>query len=171
METLALVLSFLGLICICTPSFLKGKHMGQILLLLFSANLLLAVSYLLTGAYNGAVSGFIACAQTLINYAFDRKNKPLPWWLLAVYALSFITVNAFVFTRPLDLLAIVASLSSIPCISQKNGAKYRLFAAVNIGLWLLYDGISLSFGPLITHAVQLSTVLAGMIIHDRKKRV
>ena len=75
METLAFILSTIGTVCICIPPLLKGKNMKLILLLVFSANVTVATSYLLTGAYNGAASCFVGAAQAIINYFFDRKNK------------------------------------------------------------------------------------------------
>ena len=65
METLAFILSTMGTVCICVPPLLKGKNMKLILLLVFSANMLVATSYLLTGAYNGAASCFVGGAQAI----------------------------------------------------------------------------------------------------------
>ena len=116
MDILAFILSTLGTISICLPSFIKGKDMKLILLFVFSANVLVATSYLLTGAYNGAVSCFIGGAQTIINFFYDRKNKPLPVWLICIYAAAFIVMNLLVFAQWADLVAMIASLSFILCI-------------------------------------------------------
>lgn len=169
MGTLAFVLSLLGTVCICIPSLLKGKNMSLILLFVFSANVLVATSYLLTGAFNGAASCFVGATQTIINYFFDRKNKPLPIWLISIYALAFIVSNLFVFERFTDILALVASLTFVMCIGQKNGKKYRVWTFINTVLWITYDLINLSFGPFVTHMVQLSTNIFGIVIHDLKK--
>lgn len=170
MEILAFILSTLGTVCICIPPLLKGKNMKIILLLVFSANVLVATSYILTGAINGAASCFVGAAQTIINYFFDRKNKPLPRWLIAIYGASFIIVNLIVFKQATDTIALVAALVFILAICQKNGKKYRFWTFVNTALWLTYDLVNLSFGPLSTHAIQLSTIILGMVMHDRKKQ-
>ena len=171
METLAMILSVLGTVCICTPSLIKGKNMKLILLFVFLANVFVATSYFLTGAYNGAVSCGIGGAQTIINYFFDRKNKKLPIWLIVLYVAAFTAVNLMVFTQLVDLVALVASVSFVLCIGQKNGAKYRLCTALNASLWITYDLLSQSYGPLLTHSILLLTVLAGIVIYDiRKKR-
>ena len=170
MDTLAFILSILGTISICLPSFIKGKDMKVILLLVFSANVLIASSYLITGAYNGAVSCFIGGAQTIINFFYDRKNKPLPVWLICIYAAAFIGVNLLVFTQWTDLMAMIASLSFILCIGQKNGAKYRLCTALNSSLWLTYDLISGSYGPMVTHGILFGSVIFGILVHDLKKK-
>ena len=56
-------------------------------------------------------------------------------------------------------------------ISQKNGKLFRMWKAVNAVLWIVYDLVTLSFGPLSTHAIQLGNTVAGMILHDKKKNV
>ena len=170
METLAIVLSVLGTVSICIPSLIKGKNMKLILLFVFLANVLVATSYFLTGAYNGAVSCGIGGAQAIINYFFDRKNKKLPVWLIAVYIAAFAVVNLMVFTRLVDLVALVASVSFVLCIGQKNGAKYRLCTALNASLWITYDLLSRSYGPMLTHSILLLTALAGIVIYDIRKK-
>ena len=170
METLAFILSTIGTICICIPPLLKGKNMKLILLLVFSANVTVATSYLLTGAYNGAASCFVGGAQAIINYFFDRKNKKLPVWLITIYALAFIGVNLMVFNHVFDLIAMLASLTFVMCVGQKNGRKYRIWTFINTALWMTYDVLKASYGPLLTHGILLCTVIFGIIVHDIKKK-
>ena len=169
MNTLAYVFSIAGTVCACAPSLLKGKNMKLILLLVFLANTFIALSYVLTGAFSGAVSCGVGALQTIINYFYERKNKPIPVWLIGVYALAFTVVNLLAFSRITDILALLACLTFVMCIGQKNGRKYRIWTVANSGLWALYDLTSLSFGPLFTHLLQLAIALFGMVIHDRKK--
>lgn len=172
MEKLSFVLSLLGLLCIITSSLLKGKNMKKILILVFLSNAFVAASYFVGGSgLNGAASCCIGAVQSIINYFFDSKNKPLPKWLVAIYALSFIGVNLAVggFTG-LCILAIVASLSFVMCIGQKNGAKYRFWSIINMILWCTYDLLSKNYSVLVTHIVQMGFSVVGMVIHDRKKK-
>ena len=170
METLAFILSTIGTVFVCIPPLLKGKNMKLILLLMFSTNLLIAISYLLTGAFNGAASCFVGAAVTFINYFLERKNKPVPLWLIVIYGCVFTVVNLLVFAHIVDIIALVATLAFVLGISQKNGKQYRIWTLVNTLLWILYDAITLSFGPLSTHSIQLATILTGMILHDKKKK-
>ena len=171
MELLALILSVIATICVCAPSFLKGKNMLVILPLLFSTNALLATSYILTGAYNGAASCTLGAVQILINYFFfERKNKNIPLWLIGIYAVAFIAVNLMVFSQLGDVLAILATMAFILSICQKNGKMYRLWNSVNSVLWITYDFITHSYGPLSTHVILFVSLLCGMFLHDRKKK-
>lgn len=170
MEILSYILSTLGLICIISASLVKGRNMKAILFLVFMANTLVATSYLLGGSgINGAISCYIGSAQTIIYYFFECKGKPIPKWLVAVYCAAFVIVNlAFGGINALCILAIIASLTFVMCIGQKNGAKYRFWTIVNMLLWCSYDVLSKSFGALVTHIPQLLFTVVGMIIHDRK---
>ena len=170
METLAFILSMIGTVCVCIPPLLKGKNMTLILLLVFLSNASVGVSYILTGALNGGVSCLIGAAQAIINYFFDRKGKPLPTWLIAMYAVAFTVANLLVFTSVADILAIVACLIFIGCICQKSGKKYRLWVLTNTALWIAYDAINASYGPLVTHGVLLAITVFGMIMHDFKHK-
>ena len=169
MEILAFVLSTIGMICISVSPLLKGKNMKLILLLAFSSNVLVATSYLLTGAFNGAATCYLGAAQTIINYFLERKNKPIPSWLVAVYAAAFVVANILVFSHVTDMIALVAAITFVFIISQKNGKQYRVWTIINTVLWVVYDLITRSYGPLSTHAILLMTSLVGMVMHDRKK--
>lgn len=180
MAILPYIFSTLGLISMIAASLVKGKSMKLILLLVFGGNLFCALSYFVGSGINGAASCFIGAAQAIINYFFDSKGKPLPKWLVAIYAFAFIGVNLLVTDLGskdfkiigLCVLAIVASLSFIMCIGQKSGAKYRFWTIVNNLLWCAYDVFSGAFSVLFfTHIPLLVFTVAGMIIHDRKKEI
>lgn len=188
METLAFIFSTLGLIAMLTSSLIKGKNMKKILILVFLGNAFVAISYLLGGSgFNGAASCLLGALFSIVNYFFDAKEKPIPKWLAAFYGLSFVAVNVFVSfnsivsfgdTVSIDykalilcILAILGTLAFVMCIGQKNGAKYRFWTVMNMIMWCIYDLISGNIQVLITHVIQLSFAVIGMIIHDRKNKI
>ena len=170
MEILSFVLSIAGLISMIAASLVKGSDMKKILFFVFCGNVLVATSYLVGGSgINGAASCYLGGVQAIINYFFDSKNKKLPRWLVAVYAIAFVGLNLAVggFSA-IGVLAIVASLTFVMCIGQKSGAKYRFWTIVNLLLWCLYDVLSKSYSALPTHIILVVFTVAGMILHDRK---
>ncbi len=171
MQTLSYILSFIGLAAMVAASLIKGKNMKTILLLVFLSNLTVGTSYLCNGTgINGAAALYLACIQALINFFFQYRGKEIPKWLLLIYAAAIIALNIAVGgLKPLVLLVIVASLTFLLCIGQKNGAKYRFWTIVNISLWCLYDVLSKSYGALTTHVTLLVFTVVGMLIYDRKK--
>ena len=166
METIAFILSLFGTICVCIPPLLKGKNMKLILMLVFLSGAAVGFSYVLTGAMTGGVSCLIGAVQAIINYFFERKGKNPPVWLIVIYAISFTTANLVVFSGAVDILAIVACLVYIGSICQKNGAKYRIWIFINTALWVAYDIVSTSYGPLVTHGTLLAIIAFGIIAHD-----
>ena len=143
--------------------------MGVILTFVFFGNFLVATSYLLDGNNNGAACCYIGAAQALINYFFDKNQKPIPMWLVGIYAIAIVAINVSVMAGIIDLLAIIASLTFIMCIGQNNGAKYRFWTIVNMVLWIAYDIIKGSYAALFTHVSLLLFTVLGKLIHDRNR--
>ena len=169
MESISYLLSISGLGCSVTASLLKGRGIGKILIFVFLGNMLVALSYFAGGNGGGAVSCLLGGLQAIVNYFFDKKGKPLPVWLLSVYAVSFLLANLLVFSSLADTVAILASLTFILCIGQKNGKRYRWWNGINVCLWCLYDILQHAWGPLLTHGILLASTFLGMVIYDRKK--
>lgn len=171
MKELSFCLSLLGLLSLIAASLIKGEKMKRILMLVFTGNVLVALSYLcVKDGANGAVSSFLGAAQAILNYFFESKNKPIPVWLIVIYALSFVLVNLAVLSSPVGILAILATLCFVGCVSSKSGTKYRIWSAMNSSLWILYDILSKSYAPLVTHTILVLFTIAGMLINDYKKK-
>ena len=172
MKELAFALNLLGLAFVIVSSLIKGEKITKILILVLFGNALVAVGYLCDGrGINGAASGLLACVQIFINFLFQRKDKPIPKWLIGIYALSFIVVNLLVsgFSFP-TVLAILACMSFIITILQGNGKNYRICGIINTLIWIVYDIITASYPALITHGTILVVTIAGVLIHDLKKK-
>jgi len=175
MKELSFVLSILGLVAMLGASLIKGKRMNYILFLVLLGNLLIGVSYHLDGGINGAVSCYLGAAITFVNFLFERREKAIPKWLTLIYMVAFVGLNIFVsvtgggITLP-TVIAIIAAVVFVLCVGQKNGAKYRFWTLFNVGLWILHDIVALTFGPLVSHAIQFITALTGAILHDRKDK-
>lgn len=166
---ISMALSLGGLIAMILASTVKTKKMGVILTFVFFGNFLVATSYLIDGNNNGAACCYIGAAQALINFFFEKNKKPIPMWLVGIYAIAIVAINVSVMAGIIDLLAIIASLTFIMCIGQNNGAKYRFWTIVNMVLWIAYDIIKGSYAALFTHVSLLLFTVLGKIIYDRKR--
>lgn len=152
-------------------SLVRGERIRLILVFVFCGNVLIATSYLFDGSgLNGAASCYLGAVQTIVSYLFRSKGRPLPKWLIAVYALSFVVLNLVVAGEitPLVILAIVAPLTFVMSIVQPTGAKYRFWTILNVLLWIVYDILAPVYPALITNGVVLAFTVVGMILHDRK---
>ena len=169
MQLVYVILSFLGLAAFVAAAIIKGEEIKKNLFFVFSGSMFGGVSYLFTSAgINGSVSSFIGGLQAIINYFFNRNNKKIPKWLILVYVLIFLVLNLAVIKSPIGLLALLASLCFVGSISAKNGKGYRLWQIVNSSLWISYDILSCSYGPLVTHSVLFGFTIIGMLINDYK---
>lgn len=165
---ISMALSLGGLVAMILASTVKTKSMGLILTFVFFGNFLVATSYLIDGNNNGAACCYIGAAQALINFFFEKNKKPIPMWLVGIYAIVIVSVNVGVMSEMLDLLAIIASLTFIMCIGQDNASKYRFWTIVNMVLWITYDIIKGSYAALFTHVSLLLFTVLGKLIHDRR---
>ena len=172
MQIISFVLNALGLLSIILASLIKGEKMKQVLFFIFLSNVLVATGYLLTGnGINGAVSGYLAGVQSIVNYLFESKNKPIPKWLISLYALSFIAANLFFGGFNFyTLLAVAACMGFIAGILQKNGRNYRLCTVGVTAIWSAYDILTRSYNGLMTHGTLFFVNLVGILIHDLKKK-
>ena len=165
------ILSGLGLAVLIVASLIKGETIKKTLYLVLAGNLLVATSYLFTdNGINGAVSSYIGSIQALINLFYAKKNKNIPVWLLAVYALSFIVANFAVLKDAIGVIALLATLCFVGCVSSETGKGYRIWQAANNLLWILYDILSASYGPLVTHTILCLFTMAGILYNDCRKK-
>lgn len=171
METLAFILSTVGFIAAVTPNLLKGKNLKLILVFLVCANILYAGSYLAEGkGINGSAAGFLGAAIAGINYLFESKGNPIPKWLIGIYFLVAIALQLLVAEFSwLTVIIIGAFVAFLMGVLQSNGKMYRIWALLNILLWVLYDILTQSDAILPYHCIQTVSVLMGMLLHDRKE--
>ena len=170
MELISVIISTLGLVAFIIAALLKGDEIKKNLFFVFTGSILVGSSYLFTSlGLNGAVSSYIGAAQAIINYFFSVKKKPIPVWLIVVYAAMFLGMNLAVLNSPIGILALLASFCFVGCVSAKNGKVYRIWQMINSLLWISYDLLSHSYGPLSTHSILLLFTLVGVFINDYKK--
>lgn len=163
------ILSILGLTAFVIAAIIKGDEIKQNLFFVFTGSLFVGTSYLFTTTgINGAVSSYIGGAQAIINYFFKKKNKNIPIWLILIYVLLFLFINLAVINSPVGILALLASLCFVGSILAKNGKEYRVWQIINSMLWISYDLLSHSYGPLVTHLVLFCFTVVGMLVNDYK---
>ena len=172
MTTLAFIANLTGLGAVMIASLIKGNKITKTLILLWLGNFLVSAGYILSGTgIAGAASGMLACVQISINYFFERKNRPVPLWLIGIYMLCFAAMNLAI-----EGIAVSTALATLACfafvisILQKSGKNYRICGIVNTILWSTYDIITHSFNALLTHGTLLAVNIFGFVIHDIRKK-
>lgn len=171
MEILALILSVAGFIGAILPNLLKGRNMKLILFFLICANLFYALSYLAAGkGINGSAANFLGAVISGLNFIFESKGNPVPKWLVGIYFAVAIALQLLVAPISYETAIILgAVMAFLMCVLQPNGKLYRVWALLNISLWVVYDIVTKSYSQLLVHGLSVFTIFIGMIIHDRKK--
>lgn len=168
MEIVSYILSGLSLAFLIGASLIKGTRINLILLFVFTANILIAVNYLITDGMNGAATCFVGSILTIINYFFSCKNKKVPLWLNIVYSIVFIGINILVSSgiSLLGIFVIIAALAFIMSITQENGKAFRFWTIINALAWCIYDVFAKVYAPLFQHIAHFLFTVVGMVIHD-----
>ena len=115
-----------------------GKKMTTILVFNFAGNLLVGISYLMTSSYSGAAICAVALVQVGVNYIYDSKKIKVPNWLIAVYAVAFLTVNLITFMAWYDVFSLVSAMLFVLSAAQSS-AKYYILYASNSMVWIFYE--------------------------------
>ena len=171
MKLLSLILCLISLALMITASLIKGEKIGKTLVLVCAANVLMMAGYMIESGMGGAGASVIGVLISVINYFFESKGKPIPMWLNIIYTLAFVAVAAITggITIP-AVLVMIAGTACVLALAQKNGKGYRVWISVNSIVWIVYDIIMHTWGPLVKHSSLLVFTLAGMLIHDRKNK-
>ena len=143
-----------------------NKKMKVILIYNFIGNFLVSLSYLLVSSYSGAGICAIACIQLIINYIYEARGEKVPYWVIALYALSFVGVNALSFAHWYDAFSLVAALCFVFGMAQKNPSIYRILYVCNSTLWIVYDVFAGAYGNLVTHVTLFAATLIAILIRD-----
>ncbi len=169
METISYITSLIATILgLCEPF---GKKMRTILIFNFAGNLLVCISYFLTGSYSGAAICVVACVQVVVNFFFDVRGKKVPVWLVLIYAAAFLSVNLITFAAWYDVFSLVAAMLFVLSVAQSSAKYYRILYASNSTVWIFYDFLSGSYGNLATHIVLFAATSIAMLVHDRKQKI
>lgn len=173
MVILSYVLQTISTLILMTALLSKGVNMNLIQILLLSGNVIAGFGYIAAGAtgINAALSCFLSGIPSIINYSLQRKNKPIPAWLIAIYAVSFITMNivASGFTVPC-IFAIAAAMCFVMSVVQSTGKMFRFWCLFNNVAWMTYDIVAETYSGLIIHVTMFLFTVFGMLLHDRKKK-
>ena len=171
MVILSYVLQTISTLILMTALLSKGANMNLIQILLLLGNVVAGFGYIAAGStgINAALSCFISGIPSLINYYLQRKNKPIPIWLIIIYAVGFVTMNVLAsgFTVPC-IFAIAAAMCFVMSVVQSTGKMFRFWCLFNTVAWMTYDIVAETYSGLIIHVTMFVFTVVGMILHDRK---
>ena len=142
-QILGFIVLFLGI-----ASFLQKKDV-PLKGLLSVQSFVLAVHYLLMGAYTGAVASSISGIRNFLSI----------WTNLKPFAFVFITLYVVIgflnYDQWYDFLPLAASIFSTYALFYLNGLYMRYVFLLSISFYLVFNVLVGSIGPAIMESVQL----------------
>jgi len=169
MFILAQILSFIAMLVNMVAVQLKTKK--QILLTIVASNLLFIISYILLGAYVGAITCGIVAIEIIINTILEDKGKKTPIYLIIVYLIISILIGIFTFGSLVDLLPIIASILFIFTLVQSKESSVRLLILGNLISWVIYDMFVKAYLAGASDSFVILSTIAAIIRYDIKKEL
>lgn len=169
MFILAQILSFVAMVINMVAVQLKTKK--QILLTIVVSNLLFVISYILLGAYVGALTCGIVAIEIIINTILEDKGKITPKFLIIIYLIISIIIGITTFNSLIDLLPIIASILFILTLRQSKEKYVRLLILVNLTSWIIYDFFVKAYLAGISDLIVISSTITAIYRYDINKEV
>lgn len=169
MFILAQILSFIAMVINMIAVQLKTKK--QILLTIVISNLLFVISYLLLGAYVGALICGIVAIEIIINTILDGKGKKTPKYIIILYLIISILIGFLTFNSLIDLLPIIASILFLFTLVKSKEKYVRLLILGNLTSWIIYDFFVKAYLAGISDLFVISSTITAIIRYDIKKEV
>ena len=137
------------------------KSRKQILWASVFVNMLGALNVLLLDGFGSGVTvNFVAIAQILVALWHERKNTAETLPEKIIFLILYVGVGVISFSRPLDILAILAAVFYMVAMLQKKEQNIRLCLLANMTSWTIYHGILGSTGIFAQIAGIVSALIA-----------
>jgi hypothetical protein len=163
---IAQIFGILGIIAsVCSMQFKKRKTIFVALLFL---NLFSALSFIFLNTFTSAYICLFAILEMLINSTFEKKNKPIPKYVVGTYIIINIALGTLSFSGPLDIIPITCALIFCATILTKEEQDIRKLTILNQVLWLVFD---LSIGAYMFAVSNILTIVStGIALHRFHKK-
>ena len=173
----AQILGFVGMLM--NVSSFQCRQQKQLIRFQLFGGIIFSVHFWLLGAVTGSVLNVICIFRALV---FSNKEKAWARWKgwPVVFILAFFTMYALNFLafgmEPTAYNLIIELLPTIGVVAVTVGFAVqsvfytRMSGLINSPSWLVYNCISGSIGGVLTEALSLLSILAGILRLDVKKK-
>ena len=144
------------------------KKMLYVRILLFLANSLLVLQYVLTDNLSASGVCIIAIGQVALVMILNSRGIRFPLPLTLVFMAAYITVTVISFEKLPDVLTGLAACIFALSVLQTKSELYRICSTLNCTTWLIFDIWSGTYSAVILHATILSINIFTIIRLDGK---
>lgn len=159
-------------------SFQCKNQKGIIALQLFGGALF-SVNYFMLGATVGGMLNIIGTLRAIV-YLFKEKLKADRIGFLIAFVISYIAIyvlNFAVFGKeatPFNLIIEILPVIGMTALNigyrLKRAADVRRCAIISSPCWLTYNIVAGSWGAIASEILTFSSIIIGILRHDRKKQ-
>lgn len=173
MYILAQVFGTLGIITLFFSVQYNSKK--QILGFQIAANLFYAIQYLFLNAIPAAVMSIVSLLRCIVFFLFEKKNKKIPAYVLAIFIALIIVLAKFLNYGVMGFFPIICTLLYTIGIWQKNLNIFRIITLITACIWIGYNVFVGAYPSLIGNSFEVLTSLIAIYRFnlnesDNKKR-
>lgn len=159
---------FGGLGIAANVSSMQFKKRWQILIALLALNLFSALNFIFLGSWASVYISLFAIVEMIVNYLFERKKKPVPKLLVALYIIVNILLGMMTFAGPLDVLPIVSAILFCIAIILKNEQNIRLTMLMNQISWLVFDAMVGAYMFAVSNVLTIISTSIAICRYNKK---
>lgn len=145
------------------------KNIKPILISQLIINGIGAISYIMVGGLSGCGIYLVAVLQSVVYFAFRKKEIDTPRMMDIVFILLFLACAVSTYKRPMDIVTMFAAMTCAAGIMQKKPFGYRICMLLNGVIWMVYDVGVGAYTMILSHFVTAAAAIVGMVRLDLKK--
>ena len=179
METLDIVAQALSIVGMaCNVLSFQQKTQKRVIACQLVGAAMFTASYLLLGAYVGALLNFVAIIRAIVYMNKEKFRSEHISWLIGftcVYLLSYV-LTFTIFGKELtplnavvEFLPIIGMFATTVSFRLKDAASVRKLGLISVPSWFTYNIFNFSIGGLICEIFCCCSILIGMFRLDRKR--
>lgn len=127
------------------------------------------ISFVLLGAYTGALVNVVAMVRSIWFFCEEKKGKRT-WVSLTVVMTLIVIATIFTYGSIIDLLPLVAGLSYAFACWQKNISLYRWLGILVSVIYIIYDIFFNSIFGVVSESIAIICAIIGLILGQVKKK-
>ena len=127
------------------------------------------VSFVLLGAYTGALVNVVAMVRSIWFFCEEKRGKR-SWVSLVTVMVLIVIATIFTYRSIIDLLPLVAGLAYAFACWQKNIKLYRWSGILVSVIYIMYDIFFNSIFGVVSESIALICAAIGLILLHIKKK-
>ena len=141
--------------------------MALILIGHITTNLLTALSYVFVGGWSGSAICFTAIVQSIVMFLYERKGIKPHLAVILLFVVAYVTCSVLFYKSIFDIFSGAAAVCFAISVAQEKPFFSRIWFAIDMALWTVYDVSCKQYANLIMHSVILCSIIVAFVRVDK----